>query len=293
MKKWKCAVCGYEHLGDDRPEKCPACSVDGDNFSEVVKKTEVEEGTDNSSSQKKVGVAEKEADGDKSGKKWKCTICNYIHTGAEPPETCPVCGADSSFFVEVTDGDEGSAEDEEKIEESEGKKKDDKQKDAENAERDETRSGKEEKEKKPFGLLGALVVRLHLHPISVHIPNGLLPVAVVFLALGLYFHYMPLEMAGFFNLIVVLLSMPVVFATGYIAWQRKYRGAKTWLFKTKIACSAIVTVLVSILVFWRIIDPQIALSGSIGSWIYLAISVIIVMAAGIAGYLGSKLVFHR
>jgi len=36
-------------------------------------------------------------------KKWKCTICNYIHEGEEPPEECPICGADSSFFVEVTE----------------------------------------------------------------------------------------------------------------------------------------------------------------------------------------------
>ena len=34
-------------------------------------------------------------------KKWKCTICGYIHTGEEPPEKCPVCGADSSKFEEV------------------------------------------------------------------------------------------------------------------------------------------------------------------------------------------------
>jgi rubredoxin len=32
-------------------------------------------------------------------RRWKCTVCGYIHEGEEPPENCPVCGADRSKFV--------------------------------------------------------------------------------------------------------------------------------------------------------------------------------------------------
>ncbi len=32
-------------------------------------------------------------------KKWKCTVCNYIHEGERPPETCPVCGAHLFQFI--------------------------------------------------------------------------------------------------------------------------------------------------------------------------------------------------
>lgn len=32
---------------------------------------------------------------------WRCTVCGYIHEGLEPPEVCPVCGADRSLFVAV------------------------------------------------------------------------------------------------------------------------------------------------------------------------------------------------
>lgn len=31
--------------------------------------------------------------------KWKCTVCGYLHEGAEPPESCPVCGADRAKFI--------------------------------------------------------------------------------------------------------------------------------------------------------------------------------------------------
>lgn len=36
-------------------------------------------------------------------KKFKCTICGYIHEGETPPEKCPQCGAPASKFVEVTE----------------------------------------------------------------------------------------------------------------------------------------------------------------------------------------------
>jgi rubrerythrin len=32
-------------------------------------------------------------------KKWKCTVCGYIHEGQQPPDECPVCGAPQSQFV--------------------------------------------------------------------------------------------------------------------------------------------------------------------------------------------------
>ena len=35
--------------------------------------------------------------------KWRCTVCGYIHEGDAPPEICPVCGVDSSFFEKVED----------------------------------------------------------------------------------------------------------------------------------------------------------------------------------------------
>ncbi len=34
-------------------------------------------------------------------KKWRCTVCGYIHTGNEPPDKCPNCGAPKDKFIEV------------------------------------------------------------------------------------------------------------------------------------------------------------------------------------------------
>lgn len=32
---------------------------------------------------------------------WRCLVCGYVHHGAEPPETCPVCGASREEFEQV------------------------------------------------------------------------------------------------------------------------------------------------------------------------------------------------
>jgi PAS domain S-box-containing protein len=34
-------------------------------------------------------------------KRWKCTVCDYIHVGSEPPDVCPICGSDRSQFIET------------------------------------------------------------------------------------------------------------------------------------------------------------------------------------------------
>lgn len=34
----------------------------------------------------------------KKMKKWRCTVCGYVHVGENPPEKCPVCGAGKAKF---------------------------------------------------------------------------------------------------------------------------------------------------------------------------------------------------
>jgi ferredoxin-thioredoxin reductase catalytic subunit len=36
-----------------------------------------------------------------SEKKWKCEVCGYEHSGNEPPDNCPKCGASKEMFKEV------------------------------------------------------------------------------------------------------------------------------------------------------------------------------------------------
>ena len=49
---------------------------------------------------KEVKEIEVEENTDESGEtKWLCPLCGYVHTGEEPPEKCPICGALADVFV--------------------------------------------------------------------------------------------------------------------------------------------------------------------------------------------------
>ena len=30
---------------------------------------------------------------------WKCDVCGYVHTGPQPPDTCPICGVEKEMFA--------------------------------------------------------------------------------------------------------------------------------------------------------------------------------------------------
>lgn len=36
-------------------------------------------------------------------KKWKCTVCGYVHEGETAPEECPLCGVGPEDFEEVVE----------------------------------------------------------------------------------------------------------------------------------------------------------------------------------------------
>jgi uncharacterized membrane protein len=138
-----------------------------------------------------------------------------------------------------------------------------------------------------------LVLKHHIHPISVHTPNGLLPVAVFFMALAVAFGFTSFEFPAFINMVFVLPVMPLVMITGYIEWQKRYKGARTTIFLTKMACAVVVLVTLVVVVTWRLINPDIASSDSPGRWVFLSIHLIMLGATGIAGHLGGKLVFGQ
>ncbi len=207
-------------------------------------------------------------------KKWKCTICGYIHSGDEPPEKCPVCGADKSKFVElVEEASEAVKADEKVIPIRPGF-----------APETETASG-------IYETISRLMAQHHAHPVSTHIPNGVLPVSFLFILMAAMFNMAGFAQAAFYNLIFVLLSMPLVLFSGYNEWKRKYSGIMTSSFRIKMICGAVVTILAFLAVVWQMFNPEVALHGSSHRGLFVLLNLVMLGAAGIAGFLGGKLVF--
>ncbi len=261
MSNWECGVCGYIHKEDGPPEKCPVCEAPAKMF-------------------KSVGEEEKEVAAPPvavvTETRWRCTVCGYIHIGKEPPAKCPVCAAPANMFVEIDEQGktigEASGVATEPAMATSGEKK--------------------PKASRTFGnRLADLVLKLHLHPISVHFPNGILPAVVIFLGASVYFNIVSLEAAAYYNLIFVLLMLPVVLVTGYIEWQKRYKGIKTAIFITKILCSLVILGTTNVLVFWRLIDPGVATEASPSRMTYLGVAAVMLAAVALAGHLGGKLVF--
>ncbi len=247
-------------------------------------------------------------------RRWKCVVCGYIHKGDEPPEKCPACGAEKSMFVEIDEeGNKLEAQQEEIKEETTEAEESKTEETVEEVKQEgevvvvkevvekvaesEKEEVKEKAEEKPswsfLNWIGRMVLKFHLHPIAVHTPNGVLPMAVIFMVLTVIYNFQSFELASFYSLIFILSILPVVVITGYLEWQMRYNGAKTLLFITKIFCSLVVLGTVSTLVIWRFIDPAVASPESPARMTYLIVGLVALFAVGIAGHLGGKLVFGR
>lgn len=213
-------------------------------------------------------------------RRWKCSVCGYIHTGDAPPEKCPVCGADRSRFVEIAESIPASRP--EAAEPVKGKT--------------ESRTTVAVKSQAGSGLFhkgSRMIYTLHIHPISVHVPNGLLPVSVLFVFLSVLLAFTPLAAASYFNMIFVVCAMPVVLFSGFSDWKSRFKGALTRVFKIKMACGGIVTLTALILVLWRTANPAILQVSSPERILFLFIHLVMLAAATVAGFYGGRLVFKK
>ena len=207
-------------------------------------------------------------------KKWHCRVCGYIHAGDAPPEKCPVCGAGADEFVEVSPEGEELAN----MVVGAGVKV--------SGQMGSGSSGL-------YAFVTEQMYKNHLHPISVHFPNGVLPVAVIFVGLAIFFNHAGLKDAAWYNLIFVVLTLPMVLFSGYVSWCKRYRKVMTRNFTIKIVCAAICTVAAVCVVVWRYLDPTIMDVDSSARWLFLLLNLIMLATAGLAGHLGGKLVFDK
>ena len=281
MKKWRCTVCGYIHKGDDPPDTCPVCGAPKDSFEEVVEQA----------AEKKELPEDSPATTPPTATKWRCTVCGYIHAGAEPPDKCPVCGADKSVFEPYLDDSPQPAEKPKLIKPA-----------AAAAEKAEPSTAATQDDRQfelgpvpaiKYGNLYQQVItqmlKHHAHPISVHIPNGVLPMAFIFIVLAILTGSVGLGYAAYYSLVFVVVTMPFVLFSGYIEWQKRYQGFRSNRFMTKIACAGVVALLSLLAVIWWTLNPALLTSGA--RWGFVLINLITLAAAAIAGLIGGKLVF--
>ena len=274
MKKWKCSVCGYIHKGDEPPEKCPVCSADRSLFVEIPSEVPAEPAA---------------VSADTGADRWKCIVCGYIHRDTAAPDACPVCGSAKDQF-------EGMAAESEPITVVSP---------AAAPAAPEAATAQPEPGASPkaavgpdapfrdrvYETAGRLLTKHHAHPITVHIPCGVLPVSVIFMMMAAFFGCSALKTAALCNMIIVVLAMPAVLFSGYNDWQRRFGGHLTSVFRTKIVCGGVILVLSLVLTLWLAVDPDLLATASTGRRFFFFLSLIMMAAAVVAGLMGGKLVF--
>lgn len=275
MQKWQCTVCGYIHQGETAPDKCPVCGADQSLFVPYQEEDAGAPSTLPEAQQAAAGPATR----------WRCSVCGYLHTGSEPPEKCPVCGADQSLFVPLTDDDQAASDPDRETHQDKSEEKPFPPK----AGRTGFKPPWEGNER--LSAIAELLTQLHGHPIAVHIPNGVLPVAVLFGLLAMTFRCESLAQAAGYNMLFVCLAMPVVIATGLVDWVNRFGGHMTSIFKNKLICAGVVTFLTLVLSIWWLASPELYRHGLFANWFFILLHLIDLGVAGLAGWYGGKLVF--
>lgn len=276
MERWKCSVCGYIHKGSEPPQKCPVCGADRGKFVPLDddSSTSPPSSAESSAAAQQDSVDMPDKDSETVMKRWQCTVCGYIHNGPEPPEKCPVCGAPKSKFIELRDELEPhNAGPKEQLQD---------------AQKEEIEPGQEESRR---SRLQELLVKFHAHPIAVHIPNGVLPLTVLFCFLAAAFNSPSLSSAAKWNTIFITLSMPLVILTGLNDWQKRFEMRMSRVFLIKMVCAGIVSLLSASLSVWWLTQPDILINQSADSGFFLFLYIIDFVAAAVAGWYGGKLVF--
>lgn len=133
----------------------------------------------------------------------------------------------------------------------------------------------------------------HLHPIFVHFPQALFPVAFAAFCLYLLTGAREFETGAFVAAMFGAMAAPVTTLTGFFDWWNRYQAYMTGVFRIKITGSFILMALGATAALLRGFHPDLAVLplGSLG-WAYFGLLAACAATCVVIGHYGGKLVFH-
>ncbi|MFO7766835.1 MAG: DUF2231 domain-containing protein [Pelovirga sp.] len=189
-------------------------------------------------------------------KKWRCTVCGYVHEGDLPPESCPVCHAGAEKFVPVEDTAAGlPIVSELKAE------------------------------------LRQIYEVFAPHAVAAHFPTALVPTAILFLLIGLLFDYRPLEFAAFAVLVVAVVVVPITMVTGLIIRHKDYQASSSAVFRKKIALAWVLLAVGAVTLLWRFWYPEVMVANGSSTVFYFVLHLVMFICVTLLGHYGATLVY--
>lgn len=133
----------------------------------------------------------------------------------------------------------------------------------------------------------------YAHPMFVHFPQALFPVAFASFLLYLATGVSEFEVGTFVAAGFGAVATPVTTLTGFIDWKVRYKGYMTPVFRIKITGAFVLMALSIPAALLRLSTPEAALLPLSGTgWLYAALLTGCAATCVVLGYYGGKLVFH-
>jgi len=133
----------------------------------------------------------------------------------------------------------------------------------------------------------------HLHPMFIHFPQALFPVAFAVFVLYWVTGVKEFESGAFVMALFGLLAAPFTTATGFFDWWNRYQAYMTSVFRIKIAGAFVLMALAGPAVWLRALHPDLAVLPLAGlGWVYFGLLAACTATCVVLGYYGGKLIFH-
>jgi predicted heme/steroid binding protein/uncharacterized membrane protein len=133
--------------------------------------------------------------------------------------------------------------------------------------------------------------KLHLHSIFVHFSIAYSVIVPLLSFLYIWTSETFFETAFYYMLLLGLLASVVAGVTGIFSWKVTYEGRMTKMFSRKILLTIMLILVLAVSFGWLIFDPNILTEPSSSSYVYLALTVILLPLCLILGNIGGKIIF--
>lgn len=203
-------------------------------------------------------------------RRWRCTVCGYIHTGDAPPEVCPVCGVGSEKFVAINET--ASATESAVPMEDKGQPN-------------------QPPQSKTMSFIDEMKASFKPHPVAAHFPNALIPTLGLFLAMTVVLRVKSLDHGIYLLLGVICLSAIATLSTGIYSWQRHFSGARTKIFHCKLMLGVCLVLICLEMFYLRFSNAEIFTSFGISTLFFLVLAAAALFCVTLLGHYGGMLVF--
>lgn len=128
-----------------------------------------------------------------------------------------------------------------------------------------------------------------LHAVAAHFPNGLIPVAVIFMLLALVSADPYSEHTVMHLLLVTLCMIPISFISGVRDWRRNFHGAKAPIFRKKLILATTLFLLCGFSLILRLRYPDVLSHLGFATLLYGASLLLMLLLVTLLGHFGAKL----